>query len=110
MPPKRSRGSSTRPLRQPTWSVLHRNCGGLGHRECRRFCHLEPLGTVHPAVDPAVDLVEELVDEDVGAHLLQYAAVGVDEADVATAGDPEVGVAALAGAVDGAAQDGHLEM
>ena len=39
-----------------------------------------------------VDLEEELVDEDVRAHLLQHAAVRVQEAGVA-AGDPEVGVA-----------------
>ena len=65
---------------------------------------------MHPLVDPAVDFEEELVDEDVRADLLQHAAVRVDEADVAPAGDAEVRIAGLAGAVDRAAEHGHLEM
>ena len=70
----------------------------------RRFGRCMPVG------DPLVDLVEELVDQDVGRDLLQHAAVRVDEADVAAAGDPEVGVARLARAVDGAAEHGDLEV
>ncbi len=54
--------------------------------------------------------MKELVDEDVGGDLLQHPAVGVEEADVAPARDPEVGIARLAGAVDGAAEDGDLEV
>ena len=65
---------------------------------------------MHPLGDPAVDLEEELVDQDVGRDLLQHAAVRVDEADVAAAGDPEVGVARLPGPVHGAAEDGDLEV
>ena len=42
--------------------------------------------------------------------LLQHAAVRVDEADVAAAGDAEVGVARLARAVDRAAEHGDLEV
>src|SRR4051812_3223258 len=90
--------------------VAQRDRGRLGHRQGGRFRHLQPLRAVHPALDPAVDLVEELLDEDVARDLLQHAAVRVDEADVAPAGDSEVGVAALARAVDGAAEDGDLEM
>src|SRR5207245_7195478 len=46
---------------------------------------------------------------DGGGDLVQHTAVGVDEADVAPAGDAEVRVARFAGAVDGAAHDGDLE-
>ena len=62
-----------------------------------RLRHLQTLRPLHPVRDPLVDLVEQLVDEDVGRHLLQHAAVRVDEADVAAAGDAEVGVARLPG-------------
>ena len=82
---------------------------GFGHRERGRLRHLQPLRALHAAVDPAVDLVEELVDQDVRRDLLQHAAVRVDEADVAAAGDPEVGVARLPGPVHGAAHHGDLE-
>src|SRR4029077_3571157 len=51
-----------------------------------------------------------LVDEDVRGNLLEHAAVGVDEADVAAAGDAEVRVARLAGAVDRAAEHRDLEV
>ena len=54
--------------------------------------------------------MEELVDQDVRLDLLQHPAVRVDEADVAAAGDPEVGVARLARAVHGAAEHGDLEV
>src|SRR5437763_12319480 len=47
--------------------------------------------------------------QDVRGDFLQHAAVGVDEADVAAAGDAEVGVARLPRAVHGAAHDGDLE-
>ena len=65
---------------------------------------------MHAVGDPLVDLVEELVDQDVRGDLLQHAAVRVDEADVAAAGDPEVGVARLARPVDGAAEHRDLEV
>src|SRR5437763_8473473 len=48
--------------------------------------------------------------QDVRGDLLQHAAVGVDEADVAAAGDAELGVARLARAVDGAAEHRDLEV
>src|SRR6476469_7151571 len=60
---------------------------GFGHREGGRLCHLQALRPLHAGGDPLVDLVEQLVDQDVGAHLLEDAAVRVDEADVAAAGD-----------------------
>ena len=44
-----------------------------------------------------------------GAHLLQRLALGEDHPGVLGAGDAEVGVAGLADAVDGAAQDGDLD-
>src|SRR5437667_1487948 len=82
---------------------------GFRHRQGGRLGHLQALRALHPAPDPAVDLVEELVDQDVGRDLLQHAAVRVDEADVATAGNAEVCVARLAGAVHGTAEHGDLE-
>ncbi len=48
--------------------------------------------------------------EDLGLDLAQHLAVRVDEPDVATAGDPEVGIARLARAVHRAAEYRHLEM
>jgi hypothetical protein len=64
---------------------------------------------LHAVGEPAVDLDEQLVDERLGGHLLEHAAVRVDEADVAAAGDPEVRVARLARPVHGTAHDGDLE-
>src|SRR5579885_538962 len=89
--------------------LVERDGRRLGHRERGRLRHLQPLRPVHPVLDPAVDLVEQLVDQDVGRHLLQHPAVGVDEADVAAAGDAEVGVARLPRPVDGAAHHRDLE-
>src|SRR5207302_10407926 len=63
-----------------------------------------------PVGDPLVDLGEELVDEDVRGHLLQDTSMRVDEADIAAARDPEVGVAAFSRAVYGTAEHRHLEM
>src|SRR5947208_6936584 len=91
-------------------TLFERDQGGFRHRQGGRLRHLEALRAVHSVGDPPVDLVEELVDEDVRADLLQHAAVRVDEADVAPAGDAEVRIAGLAGAVDRAAEHGHLEM
>src|SRR3954467_14274516 len=90
-------------------SLFQRNRRGLGHREGRGLAHLQPLGAKHPVGDPPVDLVKELVDEDVAGDLLENTPVGVDEADVAAAGDPEVGVARFAGAVHGTAQHRDFE-
>src|SRR3954452_2959989 len=90
--------------------LFERDQRGLGHRQGRRLCHLEPLRTLHSAGDPLVDLVEELVDQDLGADLLQDAAVRVDEADVAAARDAEVRVSGLARAVDRTAEYRDLEM
>src|SRR5882762_10343878 len=90
-------------------SGAERNRGGLGHREGGRFRHLEARRAEHAVCDPAVDLVEQLVHQDVARDLLQYAPMGVDEADVPPASDSEVGVAGLTGAVDGAAENGDLE-
>src|SRR2546425_4806121 len=67
--------------------LVEGNLGGLGHSERGGLRHLQTLRPAHPVGDPCVDLVEQLVDEDVGGDLLQHAAVGVDEADVAAAGD-----------------------
>src|SRR5439155_23527990 len=63
----------------------------------------------HHALDTDVDLVEQRIDEDLGGHLLQHPPVGVDEARVPPAGNPEVGVASLARTVYRAAHDGDLE-
>src|SRR5215218_5202986 len=82
---------------------------GFGHRQRGRLCHLEARGPLHAAGDPRVDLVEELVDQDVRRDLLEHSAVRIDEADVAAAGDAEVGVTCLPRTVDGAAHDGYLE-
>src|SRR6476646_1273311 len=90
-------------------TLVEWNFGSLGHGQRRRLRHLQALRPAHPGPDPGVDLVEELVDEDVGRDLLQHAAVGVDEADVAATSDPEVGVPRLPRAVDGAAHDRDLE-
>ena len=68
------------------------------------------FGPLHALGDPPVDLEEELVDQDVRRDLLQHAAVRVDEADVAAAGDPEVGVARLPRPVHGAAEHRDLEV
>src|SRR5438874_2078837 len=68
-------------------TLVEGNFGSLGHGQRRRLRHLQPFRPVHPGLDPGVDLVEELVDEDVRRDLLQHAAMGVDEADVAAAGD-----------------------
>ena len=65
---------------------------------------------MHAVGDPLVDRVEELVDEDVRRDLLQDAAVGVDEADVATPCNAEVGVARFPRSVDGAAEHSDLEV
>src|SRR5215467_13695245 len=65
-------------------NLLERDRGGFGHRQRCRLGHLQALRAEHPVGDPAVDLVEELVDEDVGGDLLQYAAMRVDEAHVAS--------------------------
>src|SRR5439155_22326792 len=86
-----------------------RDRAGLGHRKRGRLRHLEALRAEHPIRDPLVDLVEELVDEEVARDLLQHAPVRVDEADIAAARDPEVGVACLPRPVDGAAEHRHLE-
>src|SRR5437870_5628093 len=90
--------------------LLEGNQRGFGHGERGRLRHLEPLRALHAVGDPAVDLVEQLVDQDLRRDLLEDAPVRVHEADVAAAGDPEVGVAGLAGAVDGAAEHCDLEM
>src|SRR6476646_2052279 len=81
-------------------TLFERDEGSLGHRQGRRLRHLEALRPVHAVGDPLVDLVEKLVDQDVGADLLQHAAVCVDEADVAAARDAEVRVARLPRSVD----------
>src|SRR5262245_62939974 len=65
---------------------------------------------MHAVRDPAIDLVEELVNEDVGRDLLQHATVRVHEADIPSAGNAEVRVAGLAGAVDRAAEHRDLEV
>src|ERR671930_1158007 len=109
MPLKRPRGLSARPLNPLTWRRIQRNQRGLRHGKRGRLRHLQALRAVHAALDPAVDLVEELVDQDVRRDLLQHAAMRVDEADVAAARDPEIGVARLARPVDGAAHDRDLE-
>src|SRR4051794_16805009 len=90
--------------------LLERDRGCLGHRERGRLRVLPALRALHARLDPGVDLAEELVDEDLRLDLPQHLAVRVDEADVAAAGDAEVGVARLAGPVDGAAEDGDLEV
>src|SRR6266540_7508803 len=82
--------------------LVERDQRGFGHRERRRLGHLQPLRSLHAALDPPIDLEEELVDEDVRRDLLQDAAMRVDEADVAAAGDAEVGVACLPRSIDGA--------
>src|SRR5204863_1618911 len=97
---KRSRDSLARPLNPVTRRLFQWDQRRLRHGQGRGFCHLEPLRPVHPVRNPLVDRVEELVDEDVGRDLLQYSAVGVDEADVAAASDPEVRVARLPRSVD----------
>ena len=74
------------------------------------FAIFRRFGTVRPFADPLVDLVEQLVDQDVRGDLLQHAAVGIHEADVASARDPEVGVAGLPRPVHGAAENGDLEV
>src|SRR5438093_4278024 len=78
-------------------TLVEGNFGSLGHCQRRRLRHLQPFWPAHPGLDPGVDLVEELVDEDVRRDLLQHAPVGIDEADVAAAGDPEVRVPASPG-------------
>src|SRR6266480_7166302 len=107
---KRSRDSFARPLNPVTRRLFERDQRRLCHGQGRGLRHLEPLRLVHAVRDPLVDHVEELVDEDVGRDLLQYAAVGVDEADVAAARDTEVRVARLPRSVDGAAEHGDLEV
>src|SRR5438552_10180148 len=115
LPIKRPRGSSARPLTHNPWNhsvrtrLLQRNERSLGHREGRRLRHLQPFRALHAVGDPLVDLEEELVDEDVGRDLLQHAAVCIHEADVAAAGDAEVGVARLPRSVHGAAHHRDLE-
>src|SRR5262249_42442812 len=89
--------------------LIERDERGFGHRERRRLGHLQALGAPHAVLDPSVDLEEELVDEDVRRDLLEHAAVRVDEADVAAAGDAEVRVPGLPRAVDGTAHDRDLE-
>src|SRR5262249_39917120 len=90
--------------------LLEGDQGRLGHCVGRRLGHLQPLRAVHALGDPPVDLEEELVDEAVRPPLLQAAAGRVQEAAARAAGDAEVGVARLAGAVDRAAEHGDLEM
>src|SRR5207302_3042769 len=89
--------------------LLQRNHRSFRHGKGGRLRHPQALRAMHPLGDPLVDLEEQLVDEDVGRDLLQYAPVRVDEADVAAAGNAEVGVAALPRAVHGAAEHGDLE-
>src|SRR5215207_5360957 len=84
---------------------LARTLGRFGHEEGGRLGELEPLWALHPVLDPLVDLVEELVHEDVRGDLLEHAAVRVDEAGVAAAGNAEVGVPGFPRAVDRAAHD-----
>src|SRR6266511_640030 len=67
--------------------LVERDQRGFGHRESRRLGHLQPLRSLHAALDPPIDLEEELVDEDVRRDLLQDAAMRVDEADVAAVGE-----------------------
>src|SRR4249920_2181667 len=86
-------------------TLVEGNFGSLGHCQRRRLCHLQARRPPHTGLDPRVDLVEELVDEDVRRDLLQHAAVRVDEADIATAGDSEVRVPGLPRAVHGATHD-----
>src|SRR5919109_3302042 len=88
---------------------LARALGRFGHEEGGRLGELQPLGTLHPALDPLVDLVEELVHQNVRGGLLEHEAVGVDEAGVAPARDAEVGVSGFPRPVDGTAHDGDLE-
>src|ERR1041384_6185650 len=90
--------------------LVERDQRGFGHRQRGRLGHLQALRALHPGVDPPVDLEEELVDQDVRGDLLQHPAVRVDEPDVASAGDAEVRVARLAGAVDRSAEDRDLEV
>jgi len=61
------------------------------------------------AVEGFVDLFEEGVDQLLLRDLPQRFAAGEDQALVLGPGDPEVGVAGLADAVDGAAEDGDLD-
>src|SRR5919106_1962004 len=107
--PGSSRSVGRKSWEARTGSALRRSLGRFGHHERRRLRELEALGPHHAALDPRVDLAEELRDEHVRLHLLEHAAVCVDEPRVAAAGDAEVGVARLAGAVDRAAHDGDLE-
>src|SRR5581483_5654748 len=90
--------------------LFQRDRRRLGHREGSRLGVLAALGPLHPGRDPGVDLTEELVDEDLGLDLPQHLPVRVDESGLAAAGDPEVRVSRLAGAVDRTAEDGDLEV
>src|SRR6478736_5506276 len=56
-----------------------------------------------------IDLGEQLVDQVLGLDLAQHLALRVDRAGVLGAGNPEVGVASLADAVDRAAEHGDLD-
>src|SRR5207244_6154852 len=110
MPLRRPRGSSAQPLILFTWDRPQRNQRGLRHCKRCRLGHLETLGPLHPVGDPFVDLVEELIDEDVRRDLLQHTTVRVDEAGLASAGNPEVGVARLSGPVHRTAEHGDFEV
>src|SRR5262245_24746489 len=90
-------------------TLVEGNFGSLGHGQRGRLRHLEALRAAHPGLDPRVDLREEIVDERLGRHLLQHASMGVDEADIPAAGDPEVRVPGLTRAVHRTAHDRNLE-
>src|SRR5215213_7607395 len=103
---------SSRSVGMKSWEALtglRGSLGRFGHEECGRLCQLEPLRALHAAGDPRVDLVKELVDENFGGDLFQDASMGVDEAGVSSAGNPEVGVSGFPRPVDGTAHDGHFE-
>src|ERR671929_193291 len=92
-----SRSSGGRAARGAAWGWAG---GRLSAAMRRRFGHLQAFRPVHAASDPLVDLVEELVDEDVRGDFFEHTAVGVDEADVAAAGDTEIGVPRLPRPID----------
>ncbi len=74
------------------------------------FACLRRSGRCIPSAIQASISAKSSLDEHLRIDLLQHLAVGVDEADVAAARDPEVGVARLARSVHRAAEHGDLEV
>ena len=64
-------------------------------RRWRRLRHLEPLRALIPSASQRSISTGRLVDQDPDSTFRRHPPVRVDEADVAAAGDPEVGVAGL---------------